>query len=413
MPTALSDSAASRMIPAMEHAVLTLKNNEDRRLRAGHLWVFSNEVDTKKTPLTGFTPGQEAVVTASRGRPLGVATVNPGSLICARLFTTDPDSRLDADFFRHRLADALALRQRLYPTPHYRLVFSEGDFLPGLVIDRYGDIVVMQCTTAGTDRLQGTIVEAVLDVIGPTTIIARNDSPARDLEGLPRQVAILHGPAPEALEVVEDGTVFQVPALDGQKTGWFYDMRDNRTRLCRYAKGMRVLDLFAYAGAFSVRAARAGAASVTCLDSSEAACRMAADNAARNGVDGIVETVRSDAAAFLEDCAATGRTFDVVSLDPPALVKRKKDLEAGLRLYERLNRLAMAVLADDGMLMTCSCSQHVDAYDLRRVFLRAATASGRRAQILAQGRQGPDHPVHPAMVETEYLKAFIVRLRRD
>lgn len=397
----------------MEHALLTLKNNEDRRLRAGHLWVFSNEVDTKKTPLTAFVPGQEVVVTASRGRPLGVATVNPGSLICARMFDTDPNTRLDAAFFRRRLTDALALRQRLYPTPHYRLVFSEGDFLPGLILDRYGDVVVMQCNTAGTDRLREIILEVILDVIGPTTVIARNDSPARDLEGLPRLVEVIHGPTPEDLEVVEEGAVFRVPALDGQKTGWFYDMRDNRSRLCRYVKGMRVLDLFAYAGAFSVRAAQSGAAAVSCLDSSEPACRMAAANAARNGMEGLVETVRSDAAAFLEDCAATGRTFDVVSLDPPALVKRKKDLEAGLRLYERLNRLAMAVLADDGLLMTCSCSQHVDAYDLRRVFLRAAAANGRRAQILEQGRQGPDHPAHPAMTETEYLKAFIVRLRRD
>jgi len=396
----------------MERPVLTLRNREERRLRAGHLWVFSNEVDTGKTPLTAFTPGDEAVVTASRGQPLGVCTVSPGSLICARLLDADPTIRLDTDFFRTRLRTALALRTRLYPTPHYRLVFSEGDGLPGLVIDRYGEVAVIQCTTAGMDRRQETIVEAILDVVASKTVIARNDTPSRDLEGLPRLVETLSGHPPEALHIEEEDAAFAVPALDGQKTGWFYDMRDNRTRLCRYVRGRSVLDLFAYAGAFSVRAALAGASAVTCLDSSETACRLATENAVRNGVGGVVTTIRADAAAFLEDCAATGRTFDVVSLDPPALVKRKKDLEAGLRLYERLNRLAMGVLADDGILMTCSCSQHVDAATLRGVLLRAARACGRRAQILEQGRQGPDHPVQPAMAETEYLKAFLVRLCR-
>ena len=340
----------------MQRKPLTLRNNEERRLRAGHLWVFSNEVDTKKTPLTAFAPGEEALVTASRGRPLGVATVNPGSLICARIVDRDPETALSADFFRARLREALALRQRLYPTPHY--------------------------------------------------------SAARELDGLPRTGEVAYGDAPDHLDVEEDGARFAVPALGGQKTGWFYDMRENRSKLCRLVAGRTVLDLFAYAGAFGVRAALAGAAKVVCLDSSEAACSMAAENAARNGVADRVTVVRADAADYLEAAAAEGRTFDVVSLDPPALVKRKKDLEAGLKAYERFNRLAMDVVADGGLLMTCSCSQHVDAYELRRAALRAAAGRNLRAQILDQGRQGPDHPGHPAMAETEYLKSFILRLVR-
>ena len=396
----------------MDMPILTLRNNEERRLRAGHLWVFSNEVDTKKTPLTAFAPGQAAVVTASRGRPLGVVTVNPGSPICARVMDDDPDTRLDVDFFRSRIRDALALRARFYATPHYRLLFSEGDHVPGVVLDRYGDVVVGQLTTAGAEVLRDVILEAVLAELAPRAVIWRNDAAARDLEGLPRAVETAYGEAPDLLEIDEDGARFAVPARTGQKTGWFYDMRENRTALCRLVRGRTVLDLFAYAGAFSVRAALAGAASAVCLDSSEAARDMAAQNAARNGVAGSVEAVRADAGAFLEECAASGRTFDVVSLDPPALVKRRKDLEAGLRAYERLNRLAMDVLAGDGILMTCSCSQHVDAWDLRRVALRAANAAGRRAQVLAQGRQGPDHPAHPAMAETDYLKSFILRLLR-
>jgi 23S rRNA (cytosine1962-C5)-methyltransferase len=397
----------------MERSPLTLRNNEERRLRAGHLWVFSNEVDIKQTPLTAFTPGQEAVLTASRGRPIGLCTVNPGSLICARLMDRDPDAVLDTAFFRSRIRDALAIRSRLYATPHYRLLFSEGDHVPGLILDRYDDVVVAQLTTAGMDRRRDVIVEAVVAELAPSAVIFRNDIGIRDLEGLPRSVETAYGVAPETLNIVEENAVFEVPALTGQKTGWFFDMRENRTRLSRLVAGKTVLDLFAYAGAFSVRAALAGAAAVTCLDSSETACAMATANAARNGVAGKVETVRADAAAYLEECAAAGRTFDVVSLDPPALVKRKKDLEAGLKAYERLNRLAMDVLADDGILMTCSCSQHVDAYELRRAALRAAMARGRRGQILEQGRQGPDHPAHPAMVETDYLKSFILRLLRE
>jgi 23S rRNA (cytosine1962-C5)-methyltransferase len=397
----------------MDRPTLTLKNNEERRLRAGHLWVFSNEVDTKKTPLTAFTPGQEAVLTASRGRPIGLCTVTPGSLICARLMDRDPTTELDVAFFRHRIREALSLRQRLYATPHYRLLFSEGDHVPGLVLDRYGDVVVGQANTAGMDRLRDVVVEAVLAELTPSAFIWRCDSPSRDLENLPRVVETAHGTAPETLTVNEGGALFEVPATSGQKTGWFYDMRENRSQLCRLVRGKSVLDLFAYAGAFSVRAALAGATAVTCLDSSETACRMATENAARNGVTDKVTVVRADAAVYLEECAASGRTFDVVSLDPPALVKRKKDLEAGLKAYERLNRLAMNVLADDGVLMTCSCSQHVDAYDLRRIALRAAMSQGRRGQILEQGRQGPDHPAHPAMVETDYLKSFILRLLRE
>ncbi|HWQ11124.1 MAG TPA: class I SAM-dependent rRNA methyltransferase, partial [Holophaga sp.] len=328
----------------MDQPTLTLKNNEERRLLAGHLWVFSNEVDTKKTPLTAFSPGQEAVVTGSRGRPLGLVTVNPGSLICARLLDRDPACRLDTDFFRRRLREALAIRSRLYTTPHYRLVFSEGDHLPGLILDRYGDVVVGQCTTAGMDARRDTILEAILAELAPSCVIWRNDSPSRELEGLPLIVHTAHGQTPPMLAVVEEGAAFEVPALSGQKTGWFYDMRENRTRFCRLARDKTVLDLFAYAGALSVRAALAGASAVTCLDSSDAACAMATQNAARNGVTDTIDVVRADAAVFLEECAAKGRTFDMISLDPPALVKRKKDLEPGLKAYERLNRLAMDVL---------------------------------------------------------------------
>jgi 23S rRNA (cytosine1962-C5)-methyltransferase len=396
----------------MQRPILTLRNNEERRLRAGHLWVFSNEVDTKKTPLTDFAPGQEAVVTASRGRPLGLATVNPGSLICARLLDRDPQLPLDAGFFRARLAEALALRQRLYPTPHYRLVFSEGDHVPGLVLDRFGDMVVGQLSTAGMDVRKELILEALAAELAPKAVIWRNDGPSRDLEGLPRTVETAFGQTPEVLEIEEDGARFVVPALGGQKTGWFYDMRENRSRLCRLVAGRTVLDLFAYAGAFGVRAALAGASQVVCLDSSETACAMATENAARNGVADRVSVVRADAAEYLQALAAEGRSFDVVSLDPPALVKRKKDLEPGLKAYERLNKLAMDAVADGGLLLTCSCSQHVDAYELRRAALRAAMSRNLRAQILDQGRQGPDHPAHPAMAETDYLKSFLLRLVR-
>jgi 23S rRNA (cytosine1962-C5)-methyltransferase len=387
--------------------VLRLKAREERRLRTGHLWVYSNEVDIAQTPLKPMRAGSLCRIEESRGKPLGVGYVNPNTLLCARLLTGKGDATIDTDWLIRRIESALALRKRIYPTPHYRLVYGESDGLPGLVVDRYGDVLVAQLTTAGMEALKPQVIEALQAALKPRGIFLRNDTSARELEGLPLYEEII-GDVPDAAEVIEDGCTFAAPIRSGQKTGWFYDQRDNRSRLQRYAKGARVLDVFSYVGAWAVRAAKLGAASVACVDSSEAALHAAHDNAERNGCE--IEAFQGEALDVLKALRGDARQFEIVVVDPPALIKRRKDYEAGLEHYATLNRAAMNVLTPDGLLVACSCSHHMEEESLQRVLLREARKAGRRLQILERGEQGPDHPVHPAIPETRYLKALFCRL---
>ncbi|MBI2383320.1 MAG: class I SAM-dependent rRNA methyltransferase [Gammaproteobacteria bacterium] len=386
---------------------LQLKKGEDRRLRAGHLWIYSNEVDTQATPLTAFEPGALCRVVDSRGKPLGQGYVNPGTLLAARLLSGDADAQIAADWFRRRIEAALALRARLYAGPYYRLVYGEADGLPGLVVDRYGDILVVQLGTAGMERLKPMIAEALQRVLKPRGIWFSNELAMRQTEGLPDYTEAV-GEVPEAAEVVEGGARFEAPIRTGQKTGWFYDQHDNRDRLARYVSGRSVLDVFSYVGAWAVRALSQGASSALCVDSSQPALDTAARNAQRNGY--ALETRKGEAVDMLKALRQEGRSFDVVVVDPPALIKRRKDLDAGLEHYARLNRLAMELLAPDGVLVSCSCSHHLEEDALQRILLRESRALGRRLQILEKGGQGPDHPVHPAIPETRYLKALYCRV---
>lgn len=388
---------------------LRLRKNEDRRLRAGHLWVFSNEVDVRETPLTAFEPGQMAEVQDARGAPLGSAYVNPHSLIAARLVSRQRGRVLDGDLLRRRLSRALALREMLFPRPFYRLVFGEGDALPGLVVDRFDRWLVAQVTTAGMERVTGEIVDALRELTGAAGILLRNDSSARALEGLDAHVRTAFGEVPETLPVEENGVRFEVAAT-GQKTGWFYDHRMNRARMAAYAPGRRVLDVFSYAGGWGVQAAAAGAAEVVCVDASAPALEAAAASAALNGVEDRVRALRGDAFDVLGRLGADGEKFGMVVLDPPAFVKRKKDLKAGLEAYRRANQLAMELLEPDGILVSASCSYHLDRAALQDSLLRAGRRLGREVQLLEEGHQGPDHPVHPAIPETAYLKCFVARV---
>lgn len=388
---------------------LRLRKNEDRRLRAGHLWVFSNEVDIAATPLTAFAPGDPVEVQDARGAPLGVGYVNPRSLIAGRLVSRDRHARLDAALLRRRLTRALALRERLFDRPFYRLAFGESDGLPGVVVDRFGAHLVAQVTTAGMERVQDDLVAVLGELLSPAGILLRNDAPGRVLEGLDSYVRTAAGALPEAVELEENGVRFHAP-LAGQKTGWFYDHRMNRARLAAYVAGARVLDVFSYVGGWGVQAAAAGAAQVVCVDASAAALEQVERNAALNGVADRVLTRRGDAFDVLRLLAAEGEKFDVVVLDPPAFVKRKKDLKAGEEAYRRVNALAMEVLCQDGILVSASCSYHLPREALQDAMLRAARGRGRGLQIVEQGHQGPDHPVHPAIPETAYLKAFFGRV---
>ena len=396
--------------------VLKLKRGEDRRLRAGHLWIFSNEVDTAATPLTQFEPGAAVQVHSDRDQFLGHAYVNPRTLIAARIVGRDAAYPLDPSLLVHRLRVALSLRERLYREPYYRLVYGESDGLPGLVLDRYGDIVVAQSGTAGIDRLRADIEAAVNKVIHAKTIVWKNDSGARELEGLEKTNGVWDGnawtAAPAEVTVREQGVEFVAPLADGQKTGWFYDQAANRERLRRYLpSGARVLDVCSYVGAWAVSALKGGASSATCVDSSATALDYVARNARANGVS--VETVKDDAFDALKALQESGAKFDVVILDPPAFAKRKKDAPQAQAAYRKLNQLALPLIDRDGLLVSCSCSYHMGADELLTSIQTAARHTSRFVQVLELGGQSPDHPVHPAIPETRYLKSFFCRVTRE
>ena len=389
--------------------VLILKRNEQRRLAAGHLWIYSNEVDTRKTPLSGFEPGSLAAIQSSVGKTLGIGYVNPHSLICARLLTRRPRIEIDAAFYERRLRSALQLRESLFEHPNYRLVYGESDGLPGLVIDRYGDVLVVQITTAGMEAVRELLLDILNRVLAPSGILLRNDTPVRALEGLSQEPEII-GEVPETVTLKEGGVQFEVPLTAGQKTGWFYDQRSNRTAMHKYVQDKRVLDVFSYIGAWGLQAAAAGASEVCCVDSSPVAQSFLEKNAVANGLADKVRHETGDAFDVLKSMREDKQRFDVVIVDPPAFIKRRKDIKSGEQGYARLNQLAMQVLAPDGILISCSCSMHLAAERLQSILYQSARKQGRQLQILERGFQTLDHPVHPAIAETAYLKAFYCRV---
>ena len=396
----------------MLQAKLMLKRGEERRIAAGHPWVFSNEIDTGHSPLSAFAPGALAELTTHRGGFVGYVYVNPHALICARILSRNAAHPVDRALIERRLTAAHALRTRLSAAPYYRWVFGESDALPGLVLDRYGDVVVGQIATAGMEALKEEVAAAVRAVLAPAGLYWKNDTAARDLEQLPQEAQLAFGAVPDELTVIESGLSFSAPLVHGQKTGWFYDQTANRARLTRYmAPGARVLDVCSYAGAWAITALRAGAARAACVDSSQAALEFAAANAARNGLE--LETLRADAFEALKTLNDRGARYDVVILDPPAFIKRKKDIPQGQAAYRKLNQLALGLLDDEGLLVSCSCSYHLAAEELTGAIQSAARHTGRFVQVLEAGGQSPDHPVHPAIPETRYLKAFFCRVTRD
>jgi 23S rRNA (cytosine1962-C5)-methyltransferase len=398
----MSDVESAAQLPA-----LRLKRNEDRRLNAGHLWIFSNEVDTQQTALNKFKPGDFARVLAHNDKALGLAYVNPQSLICARLLSTW--SIPNKAWLAARIRTALALRERLYTKPYYRLIFGESDGLPGLIVDRYGATVVVQIGTAGMERLKAQVLEALIEVVRCEAVLFKNDSSSRELEGLPLYVETGYGSVGDLVRVEEHGLEFHVPLATGQKTGWFFDQAANRRELPQFiTPGSRVLDVFSYAGAWGVRALQAGAREVLCVDSSAAALELSTMNARALG--GNLQAVKGDAFDALEEFAAKRERFDVVVLDPPAFAKRKRDLPKALAAYKRLNQLAMQLMVEDGILVSCSCSFHLSAEDLQDAIGKAARSAQKHVQILKLGGQAADHPVHPAIPETRYLKAYFCRV---
>jgi len=391
----------------MAHPQLFLRKNEDKRLRQGHLWVFSNEVDTKRSPLTQFTAGDLVSVTASDGKILGSAYLNPNTLICARMLSRKPSAKLGEKIFTARIAKALSLRELFYDKPFYRLVFSESDGLPGLVIDRFGDVLSVQITTAGMERQKEPLIEVLVELLQPRAILLKNDNPQRELEGLSMETELAYGELPEQLIIEENNAQFKIDIVGGQKTGWFYDHRSSRADLAKIASGKTVLDLFSYAGAWGIPAAMNGAEQVTCVDASAGAIALAEQNAQLNQVSNKMQFVQSDVFEYLKQARLDNLRFDIIVLDPPALVKRKKDFKAGYEAYRRLNHLALQVLAKDGILVSASCSYHLSKANLHEILRSSARHIDRNITVLATGGQAPDHPIHLSIPETEYLKTFV------
>ncbi len=407
-----SEAGGLTVSAPLEVPALRLKRGEDRRLRAGHLWIFSNEVDNDATPLLSLPVGSVVRVLSDREQFLGYAYVNPHALICARILSRSPVHPPDRSLLVHRLRVALALRERLYSAPYYRWVFGESDGLPGLVLDRYGELVVGQIATAGMEALRTEVEAAVAEVVSPAALIWKNDSSVRELEQLPRQLLTPIGRPPEELKVLEGSLAFSVPLSSAQKTGWFYDQSGNREHWRRLIiPGARVLDVCSYAGAWAISALARGAREALCVDASEAALEVARRNAAANGVT--LATEKGDAFEVLDELVRRGERFDAVVLDPPAFIKRKKDIARGQAAYRKLNQVAMRLLERDALLVSCSCSYHLAADELLGLVQAAARHTSRFVQVLYSGGQSPDHPLHPAIPETRYLKAFFCRVTRE
>ena len=389
--------------------VVTLLPGGHRRAEGGHPWVYSNEVQMDAAA-KALAPGGLVTLKRADGRPLGVAMFNPHTLLAARLLDRDVARPIGRRFLARRLDRALKLRERLYRAPYYRLVHAEADGLPGLVIDRFGKVLVVQNNTAGMEALQPPLIEALGALLSPTAIVLRNDSPARVLEGLEPEVVVALGRVDGPVTVEENGAVFGADVLAGQKTGWFFDQRDNRAFVAGVAQGARVIDLYCYSGGFAVAAARGGAASVTGIDRSEGALALAAEAARRNDVAGICEFRRAEVFAEAAALAAAGERFDVVIADPPAFARSRRDVPAALRGYRKLARLAAGLATPGGFVFLASCSHNVGAAEFAEAARRGLADAGRTGRVLREAGAGPDHPIHMALPESAYLKSLTLAL---
>ncbi len=388
---------------------LRLKKSADRRLRSGHLWIYSNEVDVATTPLKTLSSGSEVVVEDATGKFVAMAVVNPASLICARLYSRDKSGHLGKPLIVNRLKQALQFRESYFSKPFYRTFFGDSDLLPGLVVDRFGDYLSVQLTTAALDQRRNYVIAALDEVFSPKGIVFRNQGPFRQMEGLPESVEVAAGDVPELVELEENNTRFLAPVMTGQKTGWFYDHRINRQQLQKLSKDKIVLDVYSYVGGWGVQAATAGAKSVTCVDVSGDALDLAQQNAELNDYKGQFSCLQGKANDIMKSLVDAGQTFDVVVLDPPAFIKRKKDQRQGEKAYHQANQLALRLLAPGGTLISASCSMHLPQQTLMDVVKTAAAHRHRQLQVFSIGGQGPDHPIHPAIPETNYLKAIFAR----
>ncbi|HEY7611215.1 MAG TPA: class I SAM-dependent rRNA methyltransferase [Alphaproteobacteria bacterium] len=392
-----------------ERPLLRLLPGRDKRLRAGSPWVYSNEIalgaEAKKLP-----PGAPVRLETAEGKPLGVATFNLHALIAARLYDRDPAAALDADWFAERLRRALKLREKFFQKPLYRLVHAEGDSLPGFIADRFGEVSVVQANTAGAELLLPAFAEALERTLGPKAIVLRNDSAGRALEGLKEEIKLLSGSIEGPIEIEDRGARFPIDVLGGQKTGWYLDIAEARGRVARLAPGARVLDLYCHTGAFAVICARAGAKEVRGIESSAKALELARQAAELNGLGQRVRFERADVFEALGQIDAHPERYDLVIADPPSFVKSKKDLGPGARAYRKLARLASGAVERGGFLFIASCSHNMTPELFAGEVAAGLAAAARGGRILMSGGAGPDHPVHPQLAETAYLKWLLLQI---
>ncbi len=380
-----------------------------RAIRHGFPWVFADELVVDRRT-RAIPPGAMAVLEDAERQPLGVVTVNPASKIVARMMDPRADAAIDRDWLAARLSRALALRERLFDAPFYRLVHAESDGLPGTIIDRFGDAAVIQPNAAWADRMIDDLAQALVDVTGVSTVVMNGSGRARGLEGLEDRTEVLRGGLSGPVEVPMNGAIYLADLTGGQKTGLFYDQRPNHAFAARLGRGGRILDVFSHVGGFGLAALAAGAEHATLVDGSAAALELATGGARAMGAADRVATRQGDAFQLMEALGAEGARFDLVVCDPPAFAPAKPALDAGLRAYERVARLAAPLVAPGGYLVLCSCSHAADLTAFRNASARGIGRGGRRMQLVHTGFAGPDHPILPQLAESGYLKSLFFRL---
>ncbi|GAA0304241.1 RSP_2647 family RNA methyltransferase [Rhodovulum strictum] len=384
-------------------------NAEARAIRHGFPWIYADELVTDRRT-RALAPGSFARLEDAERQPLALVTVNPASKIIARVMDSDPGAVIGPDWLAARLSRALALRERLHDAPFYRLVHAEADGLPGVVIDRFGDAAVIQPNAAWAETHLDALAEALVAVTGVATVVKNGTGRARGLEGLVEETLVLRGALAGPVPVPMNGAVYMADLLGGQKTGLFYDQRPNHAFVQGLSRGARVLDVFSHVGGFALAALAGGAAHALAVDGSAPALALAEQGAAAMGAADRFDTRRGDAFDTMAALAEEGAAFDIVICDPPAFAPSKQALEAGLRAYERVARLAAGLVAPGGFLCLCSCSHAADLTRFRTASARGIGKAGRRSQILFTGFAGPDHPVLPHLAESGYLKALVFRL---
>ena len=395
-----------------DHPVIRLKPKTNaQRVRHGFPWVYDNELVTDRRT-KGLQPGSLAILQDHSQNILGLFAVNPNSKIFARKLSDNVGSLINADWFAQKITKALALREQLYSQPYYRLVHAEADHLPGLIIDRFKDLLVIQPNAAWVDQLMDELVEALKNVLAPTSIVINGAGRARVLEGLDEARRMGLGDMPTAaIKVPMNGAIYFADVAEGQKTGIFYDQRPNHHFVQKLSSGKKVLDVFSHVGGFGLAAMANGAAEVTCVDGSQPALDLAARGASATKSDVPLEIIRGDAFDVMINLALHGKIFDIVICDPPAFAPQKASREAGLRAYERVARLASCLVADSGYLALCSCSHSADLERFRASCIRGIGRAGRQAQLIYTGGAGPDHPHHMALAESSYLKTLVFRMQ--